>query len=229
MPKASAPSRRFVPSLSRSSPEGSVRYPESNVMRGNQPNTNGEAYTPHEEHGRFLLKNCYFIGPYPLDRFLEILDDLDADERYHILGGWMFNAWKIERRDGKPTEDEGNAAEYEDFKKKCQQLTETGVTDYFVVQSIVGFILTYLWDNAHGSLDDVYYRSDEAMLTRGRLDLESGKLLFSEEDLRNTEERKNNIFANTRLWRQRYELFCISVVKPLLDLPPEPRKLLDQN
>lgn len=184
-------------------------------------------FEPNEYHLRFLFKNSFFLGPDILDRLFSLLDTLDLFDRQRMLWGWVYGAIGSSRSDEMDMEEEAVEAAYSAFKEKCRELNRQGVTDYFLVQSVVSFALVNLFESAKGWLDERLSEADKAMLYHSRLRLTEINPKYGEEFLSRVEEQLTNRAADTRLARERYQMFCDRVVKELLELPPDLREVID--
>ncbi len=148
---------------------------------------------PNLSHIVFFGTNAFYLGDEVLERLLLLLDELEPVERHRILSPWLYKAWGVRRPKG-VGEEALITAQLEEFEGRCWALLSVGFQDYFIVYSVVTFLLTTLYESATGIRDDYEVNAETPV----------------------------NLLVERQLARNRYRLFCERILEPLL-IPPDLR------
>jgi len=148
-----------------------------------------------------------------VEAFLTLLDDLDELDRDRLLGLPAF-AMGVRNPKKARTEDEKVRARYDNFKGACRKFPSL---DQFTIYAVVMHVLNVHrnWSDYHERQRSIEWQKSFIPFAKDRGNLSTEEI---EDIQRRIEEQAVNQKGDVELARQRYNLFCEKVVRPLLEM-----------
>jgi hypothetical protein len=151
-----------------------------------------------------------------LDRLFAALSKIDSVDRK-----WMIGFVKEAVGTTEIDSDDDDDAKLDAFQKRCDELVDLGVADFFLAHGIILYVCNLLRTQG----DPEFARANRDWISRAaayfseRATTGEVPREFAEKTARMAEERINNSSADTQMFRNRYNQFCETVVRSLL--PPQ--------
>jgi hypothetical protein len=157
-----------------------------------------------------------------LNVFFEALAKVDSLERRWMIG-FASSAIGTEAVPELASEEDESDARLLRFRNRCADILNGGMENFFLAFGIVAYICNLL----HAQSDPTQARANARWVLRAaeyfqqRAGSGRSDQCFADKVARMAEEQSNNAAANVKLSRDRYYLFCCTVVKAMLPQLPE--------
>jgi hypothetical protein len=175
-----------------------------------------ELLNPH--HLRYLLTDPA-QDRNDLTVFFDALARIDPLERRWMLG-FVNPAIGTDTVPDGVSEEDAADAELTLLKARCTRLLDSGIADFFLAYSMIAYICNHL--RSHGDADvaraNVQWLQGAVEFFQDRQGTAEPSADSAARASRRAEEAINNQRADTELFRERYNLFCDTVVSAML--PP---------